>query len=117
MSGVLLSTMTQSVGRSLTSVEFVRDYIQFRFDGHCLTTVTLPVLKLPEEILRPTDEGYREALCSQIGALLQGVDLSEEELTVRFANSVVIIISLRPEDYTGPEAIHYVTENGTWIVA
>jgi hypothetical protein len=108
--------MNEIVGRSMSSVEFVQDYIQFRFDGPCLTTLTLPSLKRPGEIVQPADQGYRDSLCSQIGIQVEGVDLSNEELIVRFVNSVAIVVSLRVEHYTGPEAINYVGENGAWVV-
>ena len=108
--------MNEIIGRPMSSVEFVQDYIQFRFDGPCLTTLTLPSLKRPGEVVGAADQGYRDDLCSQIGIQVEMVEVSDTELIVRFMNSVAIIVSLRDEHYTGPEAINYVGENGVWIV-
>src|SRR4051812_3677690 len=99
------SILNEIVGASLSSVGFVMDYIQFRFDGPCLTTLTLPSVRNGTSVLRAFGPGYRDALCGQIGIEVADVTLTEEELTVQFLDSVAFVISLRDDD-TGPEAIN-----------
>jgi hypothetical protein len=43
--------------------------------------------------------------------------VTDEELRIEFANSSGIAISLRNEDYSGPEAINYVAGDGSMVVA
>jgi len=110
------SILNELVGSELSSVEFVRDYIQFHFDGPWLTTLTLPSVRNGTGHLRAIDPGYRDALCGQIGIEVAGVGLTEEELTVRFSDAVVFVVSLRDEDYTGPEAINFCGADGRLLV-
>ncbi len=56
----LQESMTELVSRDLSSVEFVQDYIQFRFDGPCLTTLTLPSVQVENETRTVETEGYRD---------------------------------------------------------
>jgi hypothetical protein len=108
--------MNEIVGRSMSSVEFVHDYIQFRFDGPCLTTLTIPSIKTDKGLVRAADRRYRDCLCSQIGVCVLAVKVTDEELIVEFASEVAFVVSLRDVDYTGPEAINYIAEDGRWVV-
>lgn len=108
--------MSEIVGRVLTSVVFIHDYIQFVFDGPCLTTLTLPSILTTDGELRHGERGYCDCLCSQIGAQVKTTCSSSEEVKITFGNDVAIAVSLREEDYTGPEAINYVGDDGNLIV-
>jgi len=44
------------------------------------------------------------------------VRVTDEELRIEFANSASIAVSLRDEDYTGPEAINYEALDGRMMV-
>jgi len=55
------------VGRELSSVEFVRDYCQLRFDGPTLTAVTQPVVENKEREYRWGQSGFRDEVCERIG--------------------------------------------------
>lgn len=57
-----------------------------------------------------------ETLCELIGTDVEEVALTVEELTVRFAGSVALVVSLRDDDYLGPEAINYIDMDGTHVV-
>src|SRR5690242_9135647 len=50
-------------GSQLSSVEFVQDYVQLRFDGPCLTAITWPVVTVGQQRFRLETPGYRDALC------------------------------------------------------
>jgi hypothetical protein len=94
------------VGRELSSVEFVRDYLQLRFDGLCLSAITMPVVRRDELAIIPGAVGYCDALVALIGSEVDSAVTEENKvLRVVFRKGVSIEISLRPEDYKhGPEA-------------
>jgi hypothetical protein len=104
-------------GRELSSVEFVRDYIQLRFDGPTLTAYTAPVLVVDANRIAFGEPGFRDSMCAQIGT--QETDASVEEdhaIKLVFHNGVKVEISLRPADYRGPEAAMLSNSpNDTWV--
>ena len=104
------------MGRYLSSVTFVQDYIQFCFDGPCLTAITLPVLRKATGVIMPQDQGWRDGLCSEIGVQVAAVRATEDELNIEFVSSSAIAVSLRDKDYVGPEAINYFANDGTIVV-
>jgi len=108
--------MRELVGRQLSSVEFVRDYVQLRFDGPCLTALNLPSISRDSIVVRSGDSGFRDELCAQIGVEVAAVAISDEQLALTFNTSVTFSVSLRKEDYTGPEALNYAGTDGTCVV-
>jgi hypothetical protein len=106
-------------GTEMSSVEFVRDYIQLRFDGPTLTTYTLPTLTLNGIKYNFVTSGYRDALCSLIGKNVKKTEI-HEDLAIRliFENDNVVEVSLRGEDYEGPEAAMFDNGlvEGKWVV-
>ncbi|WP_018130076.1 hypothetical protein [Effusibacillus pohliae] len=105
------------VGSEMSSVEFVRDYIQLRFDGPTLTTFTLPVVTLNATSYDIKTPGYRDALCSLIGREVQNTEILEHvAIRLIFDQNALLEISLREEDYEGPEAAMFDPENGElWV--
>jgi hypothetical protein len=112
----LQTKIEEIIGRGMSSVEFVQDYVQFRFDGPCLTAITPPVFSTALGVLSRDHAGWRDGLCSAIGIQIASVRVSDKELRIDFANSCAIAISLRSEDHAGPEAINYVAEDGAIVV-
>jgi len=112
----LKAALAELVGRDLTSVEFVLDYIQLHFEKPCLTALTLPSVRGAGWEVKFGDPGYRDRLCEQIGVSVEAVDATEVEAVLRFANGNAIVISLRNEDYRGPEAINFTNGEGSWWV-
>ena len=105
------------VGRELGSVVFVRDYVQFSFDGPCLTALILPVFMTATGAVPPRSPGWRDGLCSAIGIPVASVLFTDgEDLCIEFANASRIVIPLREQDYIGPEAINYFAGDGTLVV-
>jgi hypothetical protein len=96
------------VGEQLSSVEFVQDYVQLRFDGPTLTLFVWPSLHFPNRVGRFGESGYRNDLCSRIGLkVLQARIRDNEDLVIEFDDHVELIVSLKAEDRTGPEAGHF----------
>lgn len=95
------------IGRELSSVEFVRDYVQLRFDGPCLSAIIKLVVRRGEVSIVPGTVGYADALVGLIGDEVQSaLALAGDVLRVVIQGGTSIEVSLRPEDYRlGPEAV------------
>jgi hypothetical protein len=105
------------VGSALSSVEFVRDYVQLRFDGPYLTAITTPVIQDGKNLYERTTSGYCDVLCKCIGITLRNAFiLPNKEIHLEFDNGIHITISLKPEDYFGPEAAIFSNgEQDLWV--
>jgi len=98
-------------GEELSSVTFVRDYIQLDFSGPGFTLYNLPEVFIPEGLQMAEgsyasgEPGYRDALCLQIGEIIEAFSIEEGiALELKFENGTIFRTSLRDEDYVGPEA-------------
>ena len=92
-------------GSKLSSVEFVQDYVQLRFDGPTLTAITPPRIRVLDELLEWGRQGYRDALCDRIGKLVSHAStIPEQEIKIEFEDGASISISLHPGDYRAAEA-------------
>ena len=113
----LKEVMGEIVGRQLSSVTFVQDYIQFAFDGPGLTTYTLPTVSFRRQSLKWGETGYRDALCAQIAHIVQQVEVDEQRVSLLFDNGAAISVSLLDEDYVGPEALMFsLDRDRRWVV-
>jgi len=104
------------IGEELSSVEFVRDYVQLRFDGPVLTVLTPPTMQVDGEVYPWARLGFRDALCAQIGHAVAHVSCYSDALAIEFNTGSVFRISLRDEDYTGPEALMFTAAGKYWVV-
>jgi hypothetical protein len=92
-------------GTNLSSVEFVQDYVQLRFDGPCLTAITRPRVHVADHSFDWGMAEYRNALCERIGKVVERTSITEKvELTINFEDDSSLSLSLRPEDYRAAEA-------------
>ena len=98
--------LLELAGRELSSVEFVRDYIQLHFDGPCLSAYTLPILEPKLGIsLASSSLGYADALIGAIGKTVKYADLERDEtINVCFNDGFKFRISLLEQDRRGDEA-------------
>lgn len=105
------------VGCQLSSVEFVQDYLQLRFDGPCLTAVTHPKVYVENTWFVWGTPGYRDRLCERIGKMVSTASVVESQaICIEFDDKSCIAISLRPEDYRAAEAAIF--DNGhedSWV--
>lgn len=102
-------------GAELTAVEFVSDYLRLRFGdpGPMFTLYAWPHVLLPEFSVAYGEPEYRNALCAQIGQIVEKASLEElGALTIEFESGTVLGLSLREEDIEGPESGNY-SESGT----
>jgi hypothetical protein len=105
------------LGRQLSSVWFVMDYVQLRFDEPPINLYAMPVIQLADRgSLMPGDLGYADALVGQIGAILTESDeLLDLGLVLKLDNGVQLAVPLDEAPF--PEAAgFYGSESGrVWM--
>jgi hypothetical protein len=112
----LNAAISQLKSRTLSSVEFLIDYLQLRFDGPCLTAYTYPIIEHSAGQLSFGELGFRDRLCEQIGVRVADARATEAAVILRLDSGVVISISMRGADQTGPEALQFTAEDGLiWV--
>lgn len=96
------------VGEQLSSVEFVQDYVQLRFDGPVLTALVWPVVSSEGRKFRYGELEFRDALCQRIGLSVTKVEhRPDEALEIDFDDGSAITISLREADLVAAEALRF----------
>ena len=118
MNQTLADALTQLVGHALSSVEFVADYVQLHFDGPTLTAYTPPTVNSGAESKVWGESGYRDALCSQIGCRVERIAVDQgQQVSIVFESRATVLISLRDDDYCGPEALQFsLDKDRIWVV-
>ena len=103
------------VGLELSAVAFVRDYVEFQFDGPVLRALANPLVRTEGDKSQFPDPGSRDALCSLIGRAIESVRViwSEDSPTgderIEFAvRDATVVIPLGPERGDCPEAAHFI---------
>jgi hypothetical protein len=99
------------VGEEISAVCFVRDYVEFHFDGPVLRSLTNPtVVDHGVRHLFP-ESGSRDALCRLIGSTVRAIGVEEERvLTLTTVDEREIRIPLDAKNRRGPEAMHFVPQ-------
>jgi hypothetical protein len=113
----LADALTALVGHDLSSVEFVRNYVQFHFDGGDMTAYTPPVVNFRIECLSWDQSGYRDALCREIDVKVAQVEADDKRISMVFESGMAVSISLLSSDYLGPEALQFQLEGceSIWV--
>ncbi len=111
----LVEALNELAETTLTSVDFVHDYIQFRFDGSRLNAYTPTIVERQGYMETPGDDGYTESLRSLIGQHVIRTRVDAEQVVIEFERGT-IRVSLRAEDYRGPEAVELnIGGNRIWV--
>lgn len=96
------------MNKELSSVVFVRDYVQLVFEGDANATLTcfrFPVVNMNQRLFELTTPGYRDVLCSCIGNIVVNATVDDDlELSIVMSNNRSIWMSLKEADRNGPEA-------------
>ena len=109
MKNIKESWFSELQGLQLSSVEFVQDYFQLRFDGPCITTYNPTKVECGDLKVMSWGDQFRNMLCGQIGKIVNRIEFFEKDvLLIMFEDQSRITISLKEEDYSGPEAIKYI---------
>ncbi len=114
----LADALGKLAGRELSSVTFVRDYIQLAFDGPGMNAYTMPTVTCGAESFTLGQAGYRDSLCRQIGCRVKRAEVDERQVSITFESGAVVSISLCDDDYRGPEALEFSLgqKDHTWVV-
>ncbi|NOU82662.1 hypothetical protein GC101_27755 [Paenibacillus sp. LMG 31459] len=116
-----VSHLSDISGKEMSSVVFIRDYIQLIFEEDyketmIFTAFTLPIIKTEVSSYIRTDITYCNILCSLINQTVTKVDIEENVvISLLFENNMVLEISLRGEDNEGPEAAMFSSGNGLTV--
>jgi hypothetical protein len=117
MSRTLADALEELIGRQLSSVTFVMDYVQLSFDGPCLTAYTMPTVTSGSQSFSLGYPGYRDALCARIACRVERTLVDDQRVSIIFEGAS-ISVSLRDEDYLGPEALQFCLDEKdcVWVV-
>ena len=109
----MTTDLPRIVGEKLSAVVFVVDYWQLQFDGPLISALTRIEVNADGEQLRDGDDQFRNAICAQIGKVVIDVTMTRSEaFTITFKDGSEISISLKLDDYRGPEAMILFGTNG-----
>jgi hypothetical protein len=112
----LCDAINELVRGSLSSIEFVQDYVQLRFDGPLLTAYTLPTVVWGSGRIEPGEDGYRDALCWQIGCRVERTECDDRRIMIAFESGAEVSVSLLDNDYRGAEALQFsLDESLRWV--
>jgi len=110
---VTAPTLDALIGEELGGIHFVRDYVEFYFDGPVVRALSNPVVLLHGRRIAFPDAGSRDARCTLIGQPLASLTLTDDvELRLEFANHAVVTINLDPMHAIGPECMHFMPGRG-----
>jgi hypothetical protein len=96
------------VGCELSTVAFVRDYVEFQFDGPVLRSLAPPVVVLDGIRHEFPQAGSRDALCELIGRPVEGATELPDRLSVSFAGDALLEISRSSSKDTLFEVAHFI---------
>ncbi|HZR19700.1 MAG TPA: hypothetical protein VFE51_20615 [Verrucomicrobiae bacterium] len=100
--------LQQVVGKQLSAVTFVQDYLQLHFDGPTLNAMTVVTVITPKGFAKMGDDQFRNLLCSCITKQVSRIEFMDQEaLVLHFDDCSLVTVSLRGEDYRGAEAVTF----------
>lgn len=105
----------QLVGEDLSGVVFVRDYLQLQFNPPPQLNVYSAnvVVSANGATAKLGEESFANLILSLIGRIVSTVRVVDDQFfRIIFADDSALEISLRPEDYRGPEAVDFHGRDG-----
>lgn len=94
-------------GSELSAVCFVRNYVEFHFDGPVLRFLAPPVVSSQGRTFEFPEEGSRDALCALIGQTVEQAEDGPDRLALTFPKDIKVEM-LKSSPGTGPEVAHLV---------
>jgi hypothetical protein len=102
------TTFRELIGHQLSAVTFVQDYLQLAFDGPVINVYNPLTVETPTITVWTWEDQLRNVLCGQITKRVADVAvILHDQCRIVFTDGSIIRISLREDDYTGPEGLFY----------
>ncbi len=99
------------IGEEISAVCFVRDYVEFHFDGPILRSLSNPILCHDGAEYRFPEASSRDALCKLIGKTIHHINLQENlALKITTSDNLELIISLDVLSGGESEVMHFVPQ-------
>jgi hypothetical protein len=112
-----LTELAHLNGSELSAVAFVRDYVEFSFDGAVLRFLAPPVISSEGRRIAFPAAGSRDALCSLIGQTVDRTEDTPDRLVLTLSSRTKVEIS-KASRGAGPEVAHLVpVRNGVPDIA
>jgi hypothetical protein len=92
------------------------DYIQLEFNGSILSAFNPLTVSAGNRLWSQREAGWADALRARIGRTVQNAHATDIELIIEFDDEAKFKVSLRSEDYVGPEAFMFKSPNGPTVV-
>ncbi len=83
------------------------DYLQLEFNGSVLSAFNPITVSAGSKLWSQREEGWADALRTRIGRTVQSAHTTDVELIIEFDDEAEFKVSLRSEDYVGPEAFMF----------
>jgi hypothetical protein len=99
------------IGEKLSAITFVLDYWQLQFDGPTINALSRMEVSANGLVLRDGHDQFRNLICGQIGVVATVTLVQPEAFTIILEDHSLIKISLKWEDYRGPEAMIFYGRN------
>ena len=97
------------LGREVSAISFVRDYVEVLFDGPILRAISNPRGRFEDCTWQFPEDSALLVMRSYIGLEVTGVGLREDEcFELRLEGGHRFVVPLDPESRVGPEALHLV---------
>ena len=107
MDNTVDGTFDELLGEQLSAVTFVQDYLQLWFDGPGINVMNPLTVTTPAGSITSWNPGFRDLLCAQIAKIVSAVERrAGEALVIKFHDGSSLLVSLREDDYQGPEAYY-----------
>jgi hypothetical protein len=106
------------ISEELEAVTFVRDYVQLQFGSPSTLNVYNPMtVRQGRSIERTGDADFANALIARIDKRVLAVTKhAGDKLVLHLDDDSIIEVSLRQEEYRGPEAFEYIGKDGDVLV-
>ena len=109
------NSLQMLIDEQLSAVTFVQNYLQLHFDGPRLTVFSRVIVRLGDQTFHGDKPGFRDALCNNIAKKVAEARIAYgDSISISFADGSMIKISLKDEDYSGGEAVHFDTGGNVW---
>lgn len=111
-------TFGHMIGSPLCSVTFIWSYFQFVIGSETMSAYTAPIVEDSGKLIGHLDDGYRDALCAEIGKKVVNVSDNKFGMLLRFEDGVQFRISFLAKNriVAGPESLVLSNQQGEIVV-